>query len=236
MEFLDLFNNLPWFIPQSGLSAHPAETCPENIREKADQNVGLDTAFFLVPDGAQPEVVFLDAERFFRIGQLDVGLPELLRRPRLDVAPQEVAAFAPASPAELLFASRPGELDLPMLFFHRRGKKSGCPMIAFQESPAASLGHPDTPDSTAGTTSLQATQPGFQPSQKTIMNGLFFGLPSCAPAEDENLLRIPKRRPAELDVKTRMNQLPGAPEKFRFKLPQQAFRSPQDIAAILPAQ
>jgi hypothetical protein len=101
-------------------------------------------------------------------------------------------------------------------------------MIPFEQPPTASLGLPDTPDSTAGTTSLEATEAGCQPSEKTIMNRLFLGLPSCAPAEDKNLLRIPKRRPAELDFKTRMNQPPAAPQKFPFKLLKKAFRGAQN--------
>jgi hypothetical protein len=109
-------------------------------------------------------------------------------------------------------------------------------MMAFQQSPTASLGLLDTPDSTGGTASLEATEAGFQPSQKTIMNGLFFSLASRAPAEDEDLLLIPKRRPTELDFKTWVNRPPAAPEKFRFKLPEQAFRGSQNIAAILPVQ
>ncbi len=71
---------------------------PQHVGQEADQDVGLDPLFLLMPDRSDPQVALLDAEGGFRLGQLDVRLPEFLGAPVGDVAPQQVAALAQSRP------------------------------------------------------------------------------------------------------------------------------------------
>jgi hypothetical protein len=59
------------FMPQAGPFATLTQRFPKNVGQEADQNVGQDPLFFLMPDRAQPEVAFVDAERRFGVRQLD---------------------------------------------------------------------------------------------------------------------------------------------------------------------
>jgi hypothetical protein len=107
LELFDLFDDFPGLIAQAGLPAHLSEALPQDIGQEADQDVSLDTPLFLMPDGAQPEVVFFNAERVLGIGQLNVGCPEIFRRPIFDIAAQDVAALAAASPGQLFVPPSP---------------------------------------------------------------------------------------------------------------------------------
>jgi hypothetical protein len=86
LELFDFFDDFPGLIAQASLPAHLSEALPQDIGQEADEDVSLDASLFLMPDGAQPEVVFFNAERFLSVGQLNVGGPEIFRRPIFDIA------------------------------------------------------------------------------------------------------------------------------------------------------
>src|SRR5579864_7293356 len=57
-----------------------------NARKQKD--VGLDSILALVPDRANVQFIFLDTESSLGLGELDIGLPELLIAPVGDVRAQ----------------------------------------------------------------------------------------------------------------------------------------------------
>lgn len=140
LELLDLFDDFPGLVAQAGLPAHLSEALPQDIGQEADQDVSLDAPLFLMPDGAQAEVVFFNAERFLSVGQLNVGCPEIFRRPIFDIAAQDVAAFAAASPGQLLVPPRPREPNAAFLLGDGSRKKPSGPLIPLQETAQPSLG------------------------------------------------------------------------------------------------
>lgn len=65
--------------------AHLAKRFPQHIRQKTDEDVSKDSVFRLVPDGANLQVALVDSEGGFRLGQLNVGLPQFFISPAGDV-------------------------------------------------------------------------------------------------------------------------------------------------------
>ena len=70
------------------------EGFPKDVGEEADEDVGLDSLLLLMPDGADGELGLLDPEGRLCLGELDVGLPEDLCVPVVDVGAEYVAALA----------------------------------------------------------------------------------------------------------------------------------------------
>ena len=58
----------------------------------------LDPVLALMPDRPQVQLIFLDAERRFGLGQLDVGLPQLMIAPIADVRAQEIGSLREGGP------------------------------------------------------------------------------------------------------------------------------------------
>jgi hypothetical protein len=83
---------------------------PENVGQKADEDVSQHAVFFLMPDWAQPQIALVDAERRLGLGQLDLGPPEVfvvltcgaLRASRTQIRLMLVGR-SPARPATLPF-------------------------------------------------------------------------------------------------------------------------------------
>ncbi len=69
-EFLEDTSRL---VAQPGLLAQASQRFPQHIRQEADENVRQHTIFFLVPDGPNVQVAFVNPKRRFGFGQLDVG-------------------------------------------------------------------------------------------------------------------------------------------------------------------
>jgi hypothetical protein len=88
-----------------------AKGFPEHISEKANQNMSLHAVLEMVPDRAQDQIAFVDAECGFGLGQLYVSAPKLFAAPIGDVAAHQIAAFAQAWPnrANRRACSIPGE-------------------------------------------------------------------------------------------------------------------------------
>jgi len=58
----------------------------------------LDALLFVMPDRTDAQVGFMNAEGSLRFAELDVGLPQLLVSPVVDVAAQDVSAFTELGP------------------------------------------------------------------------------------------------------------------------------------------
>ena len=80
-------------VAEAGALLPHFQALPQHEGEKADQDVSPDAIGALVPDGTQVELVLLDAERGFGLGELDIGFPELLVAPVCDVGAQQIGAL-----------------------------------------------------------------------------------------------------------------------------------------------
>jgi hypothetical protein len=56
------------------------EALPQHEGKEADEDMSLHAVLALMPDRADVQLILLDAKRRFGLGELDVGLPELLNR------------------------------------------------------------------------------------------------------------------------------------------------------------
>ena len=81
------------FMPQADSLATLAQRFPENVGQEADQNVGQDSLFFLMPDWTQPEVALVDAERRLGLCQLDTKLRTRAERKNVEVEGFGAAGF-----------------------------------------------------------------------------------------------------------------------------------------------
>ncbi len=86
-EFLQ---NAAGFVAEPGFLAQGGQRFPEHIRQEADQNVGQHPILFLVPDRPYAQIAFVNSERRFRFGELDVCLPELIVAPVADVSTYQI--------------------------------------------------------------------------------------------------------------------------------------------------
>ena len=57
------------------------ERFPEHVGQKTHEDVGLDALRFLVPDGTDAQVAFVDAKRSFGLGELGIGAPQFFGAP-----------------------------------------------------------------------------------------------------------------------------------------------------------
>src|SRR5438128_5276539 len=95
---MELFKEGTRAVTESGAD-HPLFEClPEHVGEKADQNVRFDPSGLVMPDRADRKIALVNAERRLRFSELNVGLPEILGRPVLDVRAKDVTALAGAQP------------------------------------------------------------------------------------------------------------------------------------------
>ena len=85
-------------VSEAGAALPHLEALPQDEGEKADEDVSLDAVLALMPDRTEVQLIFLDAESGFGLGELDIGLPELLIAPIADVRSQEIGAFRERGP------------------------------------------------------------------------------------------------------------------------------------------
>src|SRR5947209_7316830 len=98
--------------------------------------MGLDTILALMPDRADLQIRFLDAKGRFGFGELNVGAPQLFRRPIGDIATQYIAAFPQSCPLLPGLRSRPAQLCQPgSVLLHAYFKQSRRPRVPAQQAP-----------------------------------------------------------------------------------------------------
>ncbi len=81
LNLAQLLKHATRFMPQAGSLATLTQRFPKNVGQEADQDVGQNSLFFLMPDRTQPEVAFVDAERRLGLRQLDIRFPKLFVAP-----------------------------------------------------------------------------------------------------------------------------------------------------------
>src|SRR5258708_39559346 len=85
-------------VSETGAALPHLEALPQDEGEKADEDVSLNTVLALVPDRSDLQLVLLDAESGFGLGELDVRFPELLIAPIADIRSEEIGAFGDRGP------------------------------------------------------------------------------------------------------------------------------------------
>jgi hypothetical protein len=90
--------------PQPG-----AQRDVQAVGHEGDEDVRLDAVLKLMEDGPQLQIVLEVLEGGLDLDQLDIELPQLGRRTAVQVAAQQVAAFALACLAQLGAVERVGE-------------------------------------------------------------------------------------------------------------------------------
>jgi len=73
----ELFEDGAPRISETGAALPHLQRLPQHEGEKTDEDVCLHAILALMSDRTDVELIFLDAERGFGLGELDVGLPEL---------------------------------------------------------------------------------------------------------------------------------------------------------------
>jgi hypothetical protein len=94
----ELFEHSARGVSEPGALLPHLKTFPQHEGEKADKDMSLDAFAALVPDRAHVQLILLDTEGRFGLGELDVGLPELLIAPIADVRAQEIGALRKRNP------------------------------------------------------------------------------------------------------------------------------------------
>ena len=98
----------------------------------------LDAALFVVPDRTDAKIRFLNAEGGLGFAELNVGLPQLLIGPVVDIAAQDVSAFAEPGPVVPLRARVPLKLNSRwrgLIFCQRDRVARRSPGVSLQPSP-----------------------------------------------------------------------------------------------------
>jgi hypothetical protein len=127
-DLAQFIKHVSLFVPQPCFLRHFLHRFPEYVGEEADQNMRLDAVLLLIPDRSNAEIAFVDSERGFGLGQLDVRLPKILRRPVDDVRPQQLAAFVKA-----------GSLAPRVVFRPRVSARSSTSLTSTSYKPTARL-------------------------------------------------------------------------------------------------
>jgi hypothetical protein len=67
-----------WRIAETCTALPHLEGLPQHEGKKADEDMSLYAILALVPNRAEVELVLLDTKSGFGLGELDIGLPELV--------------------------------------------------------------------------------------------------------------------------------------------------------------
>ncbi len=67
----ELGEHPPRLISQPGLATELSQGLPQDVRQKADQNVRQNPLLFLVPDRTEAQIRFVDPEGSFGLGGTD---------------------------------------------------------------------------------------------------------------------------------------------------------------------
>ena len=85
-------------VSDAGALLPHLQSLPHHEGEETDKDMGLNAIFALMPDGTDVELIFLNAEGGFGLGELDVSFPEFFAAPVVDIGTQEIGALRDCSP------------------------------------------------------------------------------------------------------------------------------------------
>ena len=94
----ELFQDGARRVSKPGTALPHLQALPQNKGEKANQDVSLNAVLALMPDRTDVQLVLLNSEGGFRLGELDIGFPELPIAPIADIRAQEISAFRESGP------------------------------------------------------------------------------------------------------------------------------------------
>ena len=72
-------------VAQAGAGLPLLQGLPQHVGQEADQDVRLNPALLLMPDGTDGKIALVNAEGSFSLGELDLCFPELAIAPVVNV-------------------------------------------------------------------------------------------------------------------------------------------------------
>src|SRR6266478_3084781 len=181
-------------VAEAGAALPLLEGLPQNVGKKADQDMGQHAILALMPDGSDRQLALGDAERCFGFAELDVGSPQRLGRPVLDVGAQHVTAFAVARPVVPFGPDRPVEAQpggRGGIFDQADRIASGGARVAAEQPSDLTLGGAAI-DRAAGPRepSAEASQSGLDALAEAGMHGAFLQLALGRAHQQEGLAAL----------------------------------------------
>ena len=85
-------------LPSPARCCHISRLFHSTKARKAHEDVGLNALGALMPDRAHVQLILVDTKSRFRLGELDVGFPQLFIAPIGDVRAQEIGALREGCP------------------------------------------------------------------------------------------------------------------------------------------
>jgi hypothetical protein len=98
LDTFELFNNGARGVTEAGTALPHLQGLPQHEGKEAHEDMSLNAVAALTPDGAHLELILLDTKGGLGLGQLDVGLPQLVIAPVVDVGAQQIGALRKRSP------------------------------------------------------------------------------------------------------------------------------------------
>jgi polyhydroxyalkanoate synthase len=121
---------------QAGPLGQVVERLPEGVGQDTNHHVCLRSPAVVMPHRSQQQLALEHTEGMLHHRQLDVGLPELLGRPAVLIAAQQVGAVAHQGRAEFLPDPTPLHLGRCRLRHRDRHERAGLGEAAFQATDA----------------------------------------------------------------------------------------------------
>ena len=75
VDLAQLVEHTAWLVAETGGLNHLVQRLPEDVGQKADQDVRQHAIFALVPNGSDSQITLVDPKRRLGFGQLDICLP-----------------------------------------------------------------------------------------------------------------------------------------------------------------
>ena len=192
-DFFDLVEHPSRLVAEAGLEAKLGEGFPQDVGQEAHEDVRLHPLGFLMPDGPDAKVAFVDAEGGFGLGQLHVCLPQFFGGPVADVGAKQVAAFAQVCPVAPGFVFAPDEYRSAVGgLLHVGLEQPGGSAVLAQQPPHA-LGHGDKLVLAFGASFFDLFQPFFDAFFEAGVHGFFFLAAVGTAAQDERLVAVGRR-------------------------------------------
>jgi len=187
----ELFEHGSWGIAETSAALPHLEALPQYEGEKADEDMCLHAILALVPDRTKVELVLLDAESGFGLRQLDIGLPELLIAPIVDIRTQQIGALRDRGPVVEGVVVNDAKAETRGTAIRRQRDCEACGGSLVLLLDAANLPvHNCRIDTLLRTSQArsQALERFFDPLAELVVHGLLFTAPIGGAAQDHGLL------------------------------------------------
>ena len=219
-------------VAEAGALLPHLKTFPQHEGEEANENMGLNTVFSLVPNRTHVQLILLDPKGGLGLSELNVGLPELFVAPIVDIRPQEVGALGELGPGieRRVVGNTEADTCGAAIRLQRNDEAGGGTLVALEN--AADLPvqlRRIEPFLRARDAGSQTFECRLDPLTEPVMDCPLFAAPIRRPTEDHGL-RSP-RMVGELDLDALMHGAPAIGiSEFRAKLLQLRLRRSDDVA------